>query len=135
MVCVAESLAVKVPDDVDPAVLVSVIFPYMTAYQPIHRAAKARPVATNSSMSGLKVTGCSDYLLVSGDQSGVGGLIDASLLVSADEVAASHCSRDALAVVNTGDQGPVEQQIQPRYVSRAVSNTVASTSATESGTS
>jgi len=97
VVCVAESLAVKVPDDVDPAVLVSVIFPYMTAYQPIHRAAKARPVATNSSMSGLKVTGCSDYLLVSGDQSGVGGLIDASLLVSADEVAASHCSRDALA--------------------------------------
>lgn len=46
MVCVAESLAIKVPDDVDPAVLVSVIFPYMTAYQLIHRAAKAQPGET-----------------------------------------------------------------------------------------
>ena len=35
-------VAIKVPDDVDPAVLVSVIFPYMTAYQLIHRAARAR---------------------------------------------------------------------------------------------
>lgn len=42
MVCVKEPLAIKVPDDVDPAVLVSVIFPYMTAYQLIHRAAKTR---------------------------------------------------------------------------------------------
>jgi NADPH:quinone reductase len=46
MVCVKEALAIKVPDDVDPAVLVSVIFPYMTAYQLIHRAAKARPGET-----------------------------------------------------------------------------------------
>ncbi|EUA14897.1 alcohol dehydrogenase GroES-like domain protein [Mycobacterium kansasii 732] len=46
IVCVAESLAIKVPDDVDPAVLVSVIFPYLTAYQLIHRAAKAQPGAT-----------------------------------------------------------------------------------------
>ena len=46
MVCVTESLAIKVPDDVDPAVLVSVIFPYMTAYQLIHRAAKAQPGET-----------------------------------------------------------------------------------------
>ena len=45
MVCVAESLAIKVPD-VDPAVLVSVIFPYMTGYQLIHRAAKAQPGET-----------------------------------------------------------------------------------------
>jgi NADPH2:quinone reductase len=46
MVCVAESLAIKVPDDIDPAVLVSVIFPYMTAYQLVHRAAKAQPGET-----------------------------------------------------------------------------------------
>lgn len=46
MVCVAESLAIKVPDDVDPAALVSVVFPYMTAYQLIHRAAKAQPGET-----------------------------------------------------------------------------------------
>jgi NADPH2:quinone reductase len=41
-VCIAESLAVKVPDDVDPAVLVSLIFPYLTAYQLLHRAARIR---------------------------------------------------------------------------------------------
>ncbi|MDE1668667.1 alcohol dehydrogenase catalytic domain-containing protein [Nocardia gipuzkoensis] len=46
MVCVRESLAIKVPDDVDPAALVSVIFPYMTAYQLIHRAARAEPGET-----------------------------------------------------------------------------------------
>lgn len=45
-VCVAESLTVKVPDDVDPAVLVSLIFPYMTAYQLLHRAARVRPGET-----------------------------------------------------------------------------------------
>jgi len=45
-VCLAESLAIKVPQEVDPAVLVSVIFPYMTAYQLIHRAAKAQPGET-----------------------------------------------------------------------------------------
>lgn len=41
-VCVAESLAVKVPREIDPALLVSVIFPNMTAYQLLHRAARAR---------------------------------------------------------------------------------------------
>ncbi|MGW4325119.1 alcohol dehydrogenase catalytic domain-containing protein [Nocardia sp. NPDC004573] len=46
MVCVRESLAIKVPDCVDPAALVSVIFPYMTAYQLIHRAARAEPGET-----------------------------------------------------------------------------------------
>lgn len=39
---VPESLAVKVPTDLDPALLVSVIFPDMTAYQLIHRAARAQ---------------------------------------------------------------------------------------------
>lgn len=42
-ICIAESLVVKVPDDIDPAVLVSVIFPYLTAYQLLHRAARVRP--------------------------------------------------------------------------------------------
>ena len=41
-VCVAESLAVEVPQDIDPAALVSVIFPDMTAYQLLHRAAHVR---------------------------------------------------------------------------------------------
>lgn len=36
-VCVAESLAVEVPQDIDPAALVSVIFPDMTAYQLLRR--------------------------------------------------------------------------------------------------
>lgn len=46
MVCVAKSLVMKVPEDVDPAVLVSVIFPYLTAYQLLHRAAKVQPGET-----------------------------------------------------------------------------------------
>lgn len=45
-VCVAESLAVQVPADLDPAVVVSLIFPDMTAYQLIHRAARAQPGET-----------------------------------------------------------------------------------------
>lgn len=44
--CIAESLAVKVPEDVDPAVVVSLIFPYLTAYQLLHRAARVQPGET-----------------------------------------------------------------------------------------
>ncbi|KOT78364.1 Zn-dependent oxidoreductase, NADPH:quinone reductase [Streptomyces rimosus subsp. pseudoverticillatus] len=40
-VCVAEELAVPVPEDLDAAQLVSIVFPYMTAYQLLRRAAKA----------------------------------------------------------------------------------------------
>src|SRR5438094_2600631 len=38
-VCVPEAGAVDVPDDLDPAEVVSLLFPYMTAYQVIHRTA------------------------------------------------------------------------------------------------
>ena len=41
-VCVPEKYAVEVPEDLDPAEVVSLVFPYMTAYQLIHRAAKAK---------------------------------------------------------------------------------------------
>ncbi len=41
-VCVPELYAVEVPEDLDPAEVVSLIFPYMTAYQALHRAAMAR---------------------------------------------------------------------------------------------
>jgi NADPH2:quinone reductase len=39
-VCVEEKYAVEVPDDLDPAEVVSLIFPYMTAYQMLHRTAR-----------------------------------------------------------------------------------------------
>ena len=39
-VCVPEKYAVAVPEDLDPAQVVSVIFPYMTAYQMLHRTAR-----------------------------------------------------------------------------------------------
>lgn len=42
-VCVPEKYAVEVPDDLDPAEIVSLVFPYMTAYQLLHRTAKAKP--------------------------------------------------------------------------------------------
>jgi NADPH2:quinone reductase len=42
LVCVPEKYAVEVPEDLDPAEVVSLVFPYMTAYQLIHRVAMAR---------------------------------------------------------------------------------------------
>jgi NADPH:quinone reductase len=39
-VCVPEKYAVEVPQDFDPAEVVSLIFPYMTAYQILHRTAR-----------------------------------------------------------------------------------------------
>lgn len=41
-VCVPEKYAVAVPEDLDPAEVVSLIFPYMTAYQMLHRTARVR---------------------------------------------------------------------------------------------
>ena len=41
-VCVPEASAVDVPEDLDPAEVLSLLFPYMTAYQVIHRTAKAK---------------------------------------------------------------------------------------------
>lgn len=41
-VCVAERQAMPVPADLDPANLVSLVLPYMTAFQLIHRVARAQ---------------------------------------------------------------------------------------------
>lgn len=41
-VCVPEASAVDVPEDLDPAEVLSLLFPYMTAYQVIHRTARAK---------------------------------------------------------------------------------------------
>jgi NADPH:quinone reductase len=41
-VCVPESGAVEVPEDLDPAEVLTLLFPYMTAYQVLHRTAKAK---------------------------------------------------------------------------------------------
>lgn len=41
-VCVPERHAVAVPEDLDPAQVVSLIFPYMTAYQMLHRTARVQ---------------------------------------------------------------------------------------------
>jgi NADPH2:quinone reductase len=45
-VCVPESGAVDVPEDLDPGEVLSLLFPYMTAYQVLHRTAKAKPGET-----------------------------------------------------------------------------------------
>lgn len=42
LVCVPEAYAVAVPEDLDPAEVVSLVFPYMTAYQLLHRTAGAK---------------------------------------------------------------------------------------------
>jgi NADPH:quinone reductase len=41
-VCVPESGAVDVPEDLDPGEVLSLLFPYMTAYQVLHRTAQAK---------------------------------------------------------------------------------------------
>src|SRR6266496_550109 len=41
-VCVPEASAVEVPEDLDPAEVVSLVFTYMTAYQVLHRVAKVK---------------------------------------------------------------------------------------------
>src|SRR5215207_6538913 len=41
-VCVPEKYAVEVPEDLDPAEVVSLVFPYMTAYQMLHRTAQVK---------------------------------------------------------------------------------------------
>jgi NADPH2:quinone reductase len=41
-VCVPEEYAVEVPEDLDPAEIVSLVFPYMTAYQMLHRTARVK---------------------------------------------------------------------------------------------
>ncbi len=45
-VCVPETDAVEVPEDLDPAEVASLLFPYMTSYQVLHRVAKAKPGET-----------------------------------------------------------------------------------------
>src|SRR3954452_19106606 len=39
LVCLPESGAVDVPEDLDPGEVLSLLFPYMTAYQVLHRKA------------------------------------------------------------------------------------------------
>jgi NADPH2:quinone reductase len=41
-VCVPEKYAVEVPEDLDPAEMLSLVFIYMTAYQMLHRAGNAQ---------------------------------------------------------------------------------------------
>ena len=45
-VCVPEAGAVDVPEDLDPAEVVSLVFTYMTAYQVLHRTAMVKPGET-----------------------------------------------------------------------------------------
>src|SRR6476661_3673925 len=40
--CILEENAVDVPEDVDPAEVLSLVFTYMTAYQLLHRTARAK---------------------------------------------------------------------------------------------
>jgi NADPH:quinone reductase-like Zn-dependent oxidoreductase len=45
-VCVPEYGAVEVPEDLDPGEVLSLLFPYMTSYQVLHRTAKVQPAET-----------------------------------------------------------------------------------------
>ena len=41
-VCVLEANAVEVPEDIDPAQILSLVFTHMTAYQLLHRTARVK---------------------------------------------------------------------------------------------
>src|SRR5213083_3366909 len=41
-ICVPETYAVEVPEDLDPAEVVSLVLPYVTAYQLLHRLARVK---------------------------------------------------------------------------------------------
>src|SRR5215208_3471615 len=58
-VCVPESGAVDVPEDLDPGEVLSLLFPYMTAYQVLHRAAGRVGVAALelAGLAGLRIFG------------------------------------------------------------------------------
>jgi len=45
-ICVPEKYAVEVPEDLDPAEVVSLVLPYMTAYQLLHRVARVKSEET-----------------------------------------------------------------------------------------
>src|SRR5204863_7133508 len=45
-ICVPERYAVEVPEDLDPAEVVSLVLPYMTAYQLLHRVARVKSAET-----------------------------------------------------------------------------------------
>ena len=45
-VCVLEANAVEVPEDIDPAQILSLVFTYMTAYQLLHRTARVKSAET-----------------------------------------------------------------------------------------
>src|SRR6478672_13512854 len=45
-VCVLEENAVEVPEELDPGEVLSLVFTYMTAFQLLHRTAKAKPGET-----------------------------------------------------------------------------------------
>jgi len=45
-VCMPEKYAVEVPDDLDPAEVVSLVLPYVTAYQLLYRVARVKSGAT-----------------------------------------------------------------------------------------
>ena len=47
-VCVQEAGAVEAPDDLDPAEVLCLVFTYMTAYEVLHRTAKAQSGETIS---------------------------------------------------------------------------------------
>jgi NADPH2:quinone reductase len=52
LVCVPEKYAVEVPEEPDPAEVARLVFRYMTGYQMLHRAARAK--------SGESVLGAAD---------------------------------------------------------------------------
>ena len=87
LVCVPEKYAVAVPEDLDPAEVVSLVFTYMTAYQMLHRSAKAKQGET---------------LLVHGAAGRVGTAVLELAAVAGIKTYGTASARDATAVERLG---------------------------------
>ena len=86
-VCVPEAGAVEVPEDLDPAELLCLVFTYMTAYQVLHRTARVQ---------------CGETVLVHGAAGRVGTAVLELAPLAAVSVYGTASGRDRAAVERLG---------------------------------
>jgi NADPH:quinone reductase len=86
-VCVLEANAVKVPEDIDPGEILSLVFTYMTAYQLLHRTARVKAGET---------------VLVHGAAGRVGSAVLELAAVAGFRMYGTCSARDIAAVVQLG---------------------------------
>lgn len=114
VVCVPEEAAVAVPDDIDPAVMVSLIFPYVTAYQLLYRAAEAKQGQTVLYHGAAGAVGTALLEIARSGGLTVYGTVsssDRSVVESLGGIAIDYRKRDFLDVIRSLPTGGVDVAI------------------------